>query len=165
MSSLKVQTYAPWNLHEETPGHFDFETGFLNLANFLKAAKEADLFVIFRVGPFVCSEWDLGGFPSWLLRDPNMSLRSNYRPYLNAIEKYFNKIFSILNEYQFTKGGPIIALQFENEFGGIHNQNQRNYFEFMRDTIVKSGFHEFLFTCEPGSKAPKAAPLNLKGML
>ena len=165
MNEIQVQTYAPWNLHEETPGHFDFETGFLNLAEFLKAAKEADLFVVFRIGPYICAEWEMGGYPAWLIRDPHMRLRSNYKPYLNAIEKYFNKILSIINEYQFTKGGPIIALQFENEFGGIHNDNDREYFEFMRKTIEKSGFHELLFTCDSGTNAARAVKTNLPGHL
>jgi len=115
------------------------------LADFLKAVKEMDMFVMFRPGPYICSEWDLGGFPSWLLRDPHMNLRSNYKPYLTAVGKYFEKILEILNKYQFTKGGPIIALQVENELGGIYNAEQREYMTFLKDTITKSGFNELLF--------------------
>jgi len=47
-----------------------------------------DMFAVYRPGPYICSEWDLGGLPSWLLRDPNMKFRSNYGPYLKAVEKY-----------------------------------------------------------------------------
>ncbi|CAG2180720.1 unnamed protein product, partial [Oppiella nova] len=127
-----VQTYSPWNLHEETPDHWDFETGYLNLKDFLEAVKAADMFVMYRIGPYMCGEWDLGGYPSWLLRDPNMKFRSNYKPHLDATEKYYKKILDIINDYQFTKGGPIIAMQFENEFGGIHNDNDKQYFQFMK---------------------------------
>ena len=63
-----VQTYAPWNLHEETPDNWNFDNGFLNLKDFLKAAKEADMFVVFRIGPYICAEWEMGGYPAWLLR-------------------------------------------------------------------------------------------------
>ena len=160
---MQIQTYAPWNLHEETPDNFDFETGFLNLKEFLKAAKEADLFVVFRIGPYICAEWEMGGFPAWLLRDPHMKVRSNYKPYLTAVEKYFNKILAVINDYQFTKGGPIIALQFENEFGGIKNSADHEYFQFMRTTIEKSGFHELLFNCDSGMTASRAVKQNLPG--
>ena len=133
------------------------------MAEFLKAAKEADLFVVFRIGPFICAEWEMGGYPAWLLRDPNMKLRSNYKPYLSAVGKYLEKTLSVINEYQFTKGGPIISLQFENEFGGIHNENDKQYFQYMRDVIEKSGFKELLFNCDPEDYAVRAVKTNLEG--
>ena len=145
-----MQTYTAWNLHEEYQGHFDFDNGFLNLAAFLRAAKEEDLFVYFRIGPFICGEWEFGGYPSWLLKDRNMKLRSNYKGHLDALDKYFNKVLSIVNQYQFQKGGPIIALQFENEYGGIRNKNDQEYFDFMKRIIDKSGFKELLANCDNG---------------
>ena len=135
----------------------------MNLAQFLKAAKEADLFVYLRPGPYICAEWDFGGFPGWLLRDPNMTLRTNYKPYLDAVGKYYTKVLSVINEHQFTKGGPVIALQIENEYGGIHNQVDRDYFEFLKDTIVKSGYAELLSTSDKGEYAAVTVKSNLKG--
>ena len=85
-----VQLYLPWNLHEETPGHFDFVSPHLHLAKFLEEVKLADMFAIVRPGPYICAEWELGGFPSWLLRDPNMKLRSAYKPYLERVKKYWD---------------------------------------------------------------------------
>ena len=146
--SLQIETYSPWNLHEEQQGYFDFETGYLNLGDFLKAAKEEDLFVYYRIGPYICAEWEFGGYPSWLMKDRNMRFRSNYKGHLDATQKYFNKVLSIINEYQFTKGGPIIALQFENEYGGIKNKDDQEYFDFMKNLIDKSGFKELLANCD-----------------
>ncbi|XP_054162502.1 beta-galactosidase-1-like protein 2 [Oppia nitens] len=161
-----IQFYSPWNLHEELPDKWDFETGFLNLRAFLEAAKEADLFVMYRIGPYMCGEWDLGGYPSWLLRDPNMRLRSNYGPHLDATRKWYLKVLSIIDEFQFTKnGGPIIALQFENEFGGIHNDADREYFQFMRKTIEDSKWRELLFNCDSGMSAADAMKTALPGIL
>ncbi|XP_054166384.1 beta-galactosidase-1-like protein 2 [Oppia nitens] len=160
-----VQTYVPWNLHEQTPGQFDFETGFLNLKEFLKAAKDTDLFVVFRIGPYICAEWEMGGYPPWMLRDPNIKFRSNYKPYLDAVGKFYIKVLSIIDEFQFTKGGPIISLQFENEFGGIHNDNDKQYFQFMRTTIESHGFKELLFNCDPGYNAASAIKTALPGIL
>ena len=61
--------YVPWNLHEPEEGVFDFGDGdrdfsiFLDLPAFLTMAKEEDLFVIFRPGPYICAEWEFGGMP------------------------------------------------------------------------------------------------------
>ena len=99
----------------------------------------------------------MGGFPAWLLRDPHMKTRSNYKPYLSAVEKWFKKVLNVINEYQFTKGGPIIALQFENEFRGLWKQGDWEYFQFMRQVIENSDFKELLFNCEPAMHASHAA--------
>ncbi|CAG2180302.1 unnamed protein product, partial [Oppiella nova] len=160
-----VQTYSPWNLHEPIPGQFDFETGFLNLVDFLKACKEADMFVVYRPGPYICAEWELGGYPAWFLRDPNIRFRSNYKPYLEAVGKYYTKVLSLINDYQFQKGGPIIALQFENEFGGIHSNDDKEYFEFMKNTIDSHGFKELLINCDYGSNPVEAMKHILPGVL
>ncbi len=151
---IKVQVYSPWNLHEEIPGHFDFENGMLNLTDFFQAVKEADMFAMYRPGPYICAEWDLGGFPSWLLRDPNMRLRSNYKPYLDAVEKYFDKLMAVIKKFEFTTNrGPIIALQIENEFGGygntITNHNDTEYFKALEKMVTKNGFKELLYTSDP----------------
>ncbi|CAG2102510.1 unnamed protein product [Medioppia subpectinata] len=158
-----VQTYSPWNLHEPYPGQFDFESGYLNLRAFLEACKQADLFVVYRPGPYICAEWEMGGFPAWFLRDPNLRLRSNYKPYMEAVGRYFTKVLALIDEYQFTKGGPIIALQYENEFGGIHNDGDREYFTFMKNLIDSTGFKELLINCDPGNNAINAMPNLQKG--
>jgi beta-galactosidase GanA len=96
----------------------------------------------------------MGGFPAWLLRDPHIWLRSNYKPYLAAVEKYYLKVLSIFKDFEFSKnGGPIIAFQLENEYGGVRNENDREYLYFLRDTVVKSGFKELLFISDPGGWA------------
>ncbi len=123
----------------------------LNLTDFLTAIKEADLFAMYRPGPYICGEWENGGFPAWLFRDPHMKLRSNYTPYLNAIDKYFEKLFNVIHNHQFSvKGGPIIAMQIENEFGffgdTIKNKADHDYMQFLRNTSIKFGFKELFYT-------------------
>jgi beta-galactosidase len=122
-----------------------------NLTDFLIAIKEADMFAMYRSGPYMCGEWENGGFPAWLFRDPNMKLRSNYTPYLNAVEKYFLKLFRVIHDHQFTvKGGPIIAMQIENEFGffgnTIKNKADHDYLEFLKNTSIEFGFKELFYT-------------------
>lgn len=80
-------------------------------------AQEQDLFVLIRAGPYICAEWEFGGIPSWLLREEGIKLRTSDSVYLKYVERYWNKLIPILEPLQFTNGGPIIALQVENEYG------------------------------------------------
>jgi len=59
------QLYTPWNFHERTPGKFTFE-GEADVERFLDIAQDLGLNVLLRVGPYICGEWDFGGFPWWL---------------------------------------------------------------------------------------------------
>lgn len=79
-------SYVPWNLHEPKPGSFK-DDGLLDVRKFIKMAGDLGLHVIFRPGPYICSEWDFGGLPSWLLADPDMKVRSNYGGYTAAVER------------------------------------------------------------------------------
>src|SRR5215472_15761588 len=69
-----LTTYVFWNLHEPKPGRFDF-TGNLNIAAYVRIAQEEGLWVIVRPGPYICSEWEFGGLPAWLLSTPGMKVR------------------------------------------------------------------------------------------
>ncbi|HYN06731.1 MAG TPA: beta-galactosidase [Vicinamibacterales bacterium] len=73
-----ISTYVFWNLHEPSPGKYDF-TGQKDVAAFIREAADEGLHVIVRPGPYVCAEWDLGGYPAWLLADPALVLRSTAR--------------------------------------------------------------------------------------
>ena len=75
----------PWNLHEKCPGQFD-ESDNLDFAEYFKIAQDLGLYVICRPGPYICSEWDWGGLPHWLLRDENMKVRTNYPGYQGAVK-------------------------------------------------------------------------------
>jgi len=157
-----VETYLPWNLHEEQRSVFDFGQGttdmspFLNLRRFVQIAREEDLFVIIRPGPYICAEWEFGGLPSWLLRDPDMKVRSSYAPYLKAADDYFTEAIGQIGDLQFTNGdGPIIAFQVENEFGAfgvLNNSRDTEYMIHLRDKMIDLGVQELFFTSDtPGT--------------
>ena len=142
-----VTTYIPWNLHEKVRGRFDF-AGRWDVASFIRQVDKVGLKMIIRPGPYICSEWDLGGLPSWLLSDPNMDLRtSQHKPYLVAVEAYFAKLMPILAAYQYKKGsGPVIAFQVENEFGSFGKDPI--YMGFVKEQLVKYGITEMLITSD-----------------
>ena len=89
-----VETYVCWNLHEAKKGEFNFE-GMLDIIRFLKTAEKLGLYAIVRPGPYICAEWEFGGFPAWLLKDKNIELRCNNEVYLGHVRDYFKKLFDI----------------------------------------------------------------------
>lgn len=140
-----VETYVPWNLHEPRPGEFHFE-GMLDIVKFIETASDVGLKVIVRPGPYICSEWDFGGLPSWLLKDPAMQVRCAYPPYLAAVDRYFDVLLPLLTPLQSTRSGPIIAMQVENEYGTYGND--KVYLRHLADGMKVRGIDSFLFTSD-----------------
>lgn len=97
-----VETYVPWNLHEPRNGSFDFGEGgndmsdFLDIKEFLNAVKEEDLFAIVRPGPYICAEWEFGGFPSWLLRMEGLKFRTSQKDYMDYVKRLVLLVFELV---------------------------------------------------------------------
>ena len=146
MGGNTVQTYMSWNLHEPKPEQFDF-SGNLDIVKFIQLARELDLYVILRPGPYICAEWDFGGLPAWLLADPNMEVRSNYPGYQAPAERYLNKVFELTKGLMASSGnGPIIAVQIENEFASYGTSNE--HLHWMENVIKTAEISEKLFTSD-----------------
>uniref|UniRef100_A0A8C9RD74 Si:dkey-224e22.2 n=1 Tax=Scleropages formosus TaxID=113540 RepID=A0A8C9RD74_SCLFO len=140
-----ITTYVPWNLHEPERGVFNFR-GQLDLLTFINEAAQVGLWVILRPGPYICAEWDLGGLPSWLLRDRNMTLRTTYAGFTEAVNSYFDELVPRLVPVQFSRGGPIIAVQVENEYGSYAKDDQ--YMSFIKNALESRGICELLLTSD-----------------
>jgi beta-galactosidase len=140
-----IETYVAWNLHEPRPGEFHFE-GRLDLVQFIETAAELGLKVILRPGPYICSEWDFGGLPAWLLKDPNMQVRCTYPPYLAAVDRYFAALLPVVAPLQATRGGAIIAVQVENEYGSYGQD--KAYLQHIVDKLRLHGIDALLFTSD-----------------
>ncbi|KAJ6640552.1 Beta-galactosidase-1-like protein 2 [Pseudolycoriella hygida] len=153
MGGNTVETYVSWNLHEPRMAEFDFGEGgndfsaFMNIRRFVQIAQEEDLLVILRPGPYICAEWEYGGFPSWLLRDPNMRVRTKYEPFLQRVKTYLDALLSQLVDLQFTRGGSIIAAQIENEYNSFAPKSPE-YLEFIRQTFIDNGLDCLYFTSD-----------------
>ncbi|XP_076968492.1 beta-galactosidase-1-like protein 3 isoform X3 [Tamandua tetradactyla] len=140
-----VTTYVPWNLHEPERGKFDF-SGNLDLEAFILLAAEVGLWVILRPGPYICSEIDLGGLPSWLLQDPTMKLRTTHKGFVKAVDNYFDHLIPRVVPLQYLQGGPIIAVQVENEYGSYNMDEE--YMPYVRKALLKRGIRELLLTSD-----------------
>ncbi len=140
-----VETYVAWNLHEPKKGEFVFED-FFSLEEFLKIANELDLMVILRPGPYICAEWDLGGLPAWILKDKNIQLRCYNELYLKHVDDWFDVFIPYIKPYLKTNGGPIVAVQIENEYGSYGDDKQ--YLQYIQDGLIRRGVDVLLFTSD-----------------
>ncbi|CAL0322371.1 unnamed protein product [Lupinus luteus] len=115
-----IDTYVFWNVHEPSPGNYNFE-GRYDLVRFIKTVQKVGLYVNLRIGPYVCAEWNFGGFPVWLKYVPDISFRTDNGPFKAAMQGFTQKIVQMMkNEKLFqSQGGPIILSQIENEFGPV----------------------------------------------
>lgn len=152
-----ITTYAFWNLHEPRPGVYDF-SGQNDIAEFIREAQQEGLNVIFRPGPYVCAEWELGGYPSWLLKDREVVLRSTEPKYTAAVQAWFARLSQEINPLLLKNGGPIIAVQVENEYGALADDPA--YLEDVKNQVIASGMGDaLLFTSnQPGDTAKGSLP-------
>jgi beta-galactosidase len=121
MGCNTIAAYIFWNYHEPEEGVYDFTEGSHNLQEFFKIVQEEGLWLIVRPGPYVCAEWEFGGIPPYLLRIPDIKVRCMDPRYIAAAEKYINRLAEEIKPFMVTKGGPIILMQIENEYGSYGN--------------------------------------------
>ena len=139
-----IAAYIFWNYHEPAEGRFDFTTGNRDIAKFFKLVQAEGLHGIVRPGPYVCAEWDFGGLPPYLLKDPELRVRSMYPRYMQAAEAYMGAFAKVIKPALVTNGGPILMLQVENEYGSYGND--RNYMTRLRDVWKANGIDVPFFT-------------------
>jgi beta-galactosidase len=144
-----VCAYLFWNIIEKEPGKFTWE-GQSDAAAFCKMAQEEGLYVLLRPGPYACAEWEMGGFPWWLLKDKTMRLRTQHPYYLERCKQYLAEVGRVLAPLQITNGGPIIMVQVENEYGSFGKDKE--YIGKLRDYVKDAGFNVPLFTCDGPSQ-------------
>ena len=161
-----VATYVFWNYHETEPGKWDWKTGNKNLREFVKTAADEGMLVILRPGPYCCAEWEFGGYPWWLSKAKGLVIRADNQPFLDSCRVYINQLASQMRDLQITKGGPIIMVQAENEFGSYVSQRKdiplethRAYSAKIKQQLLDAGFDVPLFTSD-GSWLFKGGTIN-----
>lgn len=138
--------YAFWNIHEQKEGEFNF-AGQNDIAAFCRLAQKHGMYIILRPGPYVCSEWEMGGLPWWLLKKEGIQLRRNDLYFLERTKMFMNEIGKQLADLQITRGGNIILVQVENEYGAY--ALDKLYISNIRDIVKDAGFTDVpLFQCD-----------------
>ena len=154
-----IGTYVFWNVHEPQPGQFDF-TGNNDVAAFVRMAQEEGLWVTLRPSPYVCAEWEFGGYPYWLQNIPGLKVRSQEPQYIAAYQRYLRAVGQQLAGLQVNHGGPILMVQVENEYGSYGAD--KAYLAQNKQLFEQAGFDGLLYTCDP---APDVAAGHLPGLL
>ena len=136
MGCNTVETYIPWNLTEPKKGEFNFE-GICDFEKFLDTAQKLGLYAIVRPSPYICAEWELGGLPSWLLAVTGLQPRCKNEPYYQNVRDYYKVLLPRLVNHQIDKGGNIILMQIENEYG--YYGKDMSYLQFLADLMREKG--------------------------
>ena len=148
-----VCIYVFWNIHEQKEGQFDF-TGNNDVAEFCRIAQKNGMYVIVRPGPYVCAEWEMGGLPWWLLKKKDIKLRERDPYFMERVKIFEQKVGEQLAPLTIQKGGPIIMVQVENEYGSYGED--KPYVSEIRDCLRGIYGKELaLFQCDWSSNFEK----------
>jgi beta-galactosidase len=154
-----IGTYVFWNLHEPQKGRFDF-SGNNDIAAFVRTAQEEGLWVILRPSPYVCAEWEFGGYPYWLQNEEGLTVRSKEERYLQEYKSYITEVGKQLAPLQVNHGGNILMVQVENEYGAYGSDKE--YLGINQKLFIDAGFDGLLYTCDPESSLARG---SLPGLL
>ncbi|PWD51009.1 beta-galactosidase [Serinibacter arcticus] len=140
-----IETYVAWNAHAPERGVFD-TTGQRDLGRFLDLVEAEGMHAIVRPGPYICAEWDNGGLPAWLMRIPGVGVRRNEPQYMAAVTEYLQQVLAIVTPRQITRGGPVVAVQIENEYGAYGDD--KDYLRELVRVNRDAGVEVPLLTCD-----------------
>ncbi|KAI1098513.1 glycoside hydrolase family 35 protein [Jackrogersella minutella] len=142
-----IFSYVYWNLLEPSQGEWTSSEESNDVAKFFQIAQEEGLHVVLRPGPYICGEREWGGFPAWLSQVPGMQVRSSDAAFMAAAESYLNRLAGDLEHLQVTRGGPLLMVQVENEYGSYGVDH--NYTQSLRDILLQR-FEVPLYTNDGG---------------
>lgn len=156
-----IETYVAWNEHSPEPGIFDTSER-LDLARFLQEIHAEGMHAIVRPGPYICAEFDGGGLPAWLFRDPSVGIRTLEPTYMAAVSEYLAQVMSIVAPLQIDQGGPVILMQVENEYGAYGSNH--DYLRALTNLFRERGVTVPLTTVDNPEPEMLAAG-NIPGLL
>ena len=158
-----ISTYVFWNFHEASPGQYEF-TGQKDVAEYIREAGQEGLHVILRPGPYVCAEWEFGGYPGWLFAAPGIVVRSTDEKFTTPAARWLDRLGRELTPLLSSHGGPIIAVQVENEYGSFDKDTL--YMEWQRDALKHAGFtNVMLYTADGGVQLPNGTLPDLPAVV
>lgn len=145
-----ILSYIYWDQLEPTQGAWNTE-GNNDIARYFRIAQEEGLNIVLRPGPYICGEHEWGGFPAWLSTVPGMEVRTSNKPFLDASKSYIDRLGQYVKPLLVTKGGPILMVQIENEYGSYGSDHV--YIAALRDMMRKAFPGVPLYTNDGGTKS------------
>jgi beta-galactosidase len=142
-----IQTYIAWNVHEPEKGEFVW-SGLADIEHFLTLCQKYNMYVILRPGPYICAEWDLGGFPYWLMLENIEFFRTSDPVYLQHVDDWFTVLYAKIRPFMYLNGGPIITVQIENEYGSYFSCDKVYLTHLVDLAHANLGPDTFLFTVD-----------------
>jgi beta-galactosidase len=157
-----ISFYLFWNQVETKEGKFNF-TGMTDVRRVLKLCQEHGMWVILRPGPYCCAEIEYGGIPWWTLKYPDVKIRTADPQWLEWCRKYLTQVYRQVGDLQVSKGGPLLMVQVENEYG-ITDPTNNDYMVAMTKIFNEIGFKN-LFTCDPFTQVWSKPGLRVPGLM
>lgn len=112
-----VDLYFNWGFHSPAPGMYDF-SGIRDVERLISLTHELGLWLIARPGPYINAEVSGGGFPNWLLAQPDLVLRNRHAGqhvwcprYMAAVRQWWEQIVP-----RIAKAPNLLMMQVENEY-------------------------------------------------
>jgi hypothetical protein len=133
-----VDTVIPWSIHEPEEGKVDFST----LQRFFDLAQKYGLYIVARPGPYICAEFDQGGYPRWL-SGKGISYRSDSVASREWAKHWYDEIMPFLVRNQVSRGGPVVMVQLENEYGHpqyLSEEEKKEHLRFLWKVASSYGF-------------------------
>ena len=150
-----ITSYVFWNVHESSRGVYDF-SGERDLGHYLDLCQERGLFVFLRVGPYICAEWNFGGFPPYLRDEPGVTIRAMNEPYTARVEAWFERLAEVVKPRLACNGGAVILVQVENEYTNVakrYGEAGQEYLRWIVELAKRVGFDGVPSTmCEGGAQ-------------
>ena len=140
-----VETYVFWNYHEPQEGKVDLS----EFEAFVKLVHEMGFMMIVRPGPYICAEWERGGFPSWVAAK-RFPLRTNDPESLRTSQHWYSAVLPLIMKNQIVVGGPIIMVQVENEYdysAPMPDDAKREYVRALAQMVWSAGISVPVITC------------------
>jgi hypothetical protein len=139
-----IETYVFWNYHEPVEGQVDLS----EFDRFARLVGEMGFWMIARPGPYVCAEWDAGGFPHWVIAR-QFPLRSNAPESIRTSRHWYDQVLPVIARHQITRGGPVILMQLENEYNywKLADADKRAYVTALAEMAWNNGIVVPLITC------------------